>query len=151
MPNSQVQRLSSILNSSQFGSLMSSLSLPNSGDMGVGAFIRAIEQDAKRNPPAVRELLCRPRLRSQSLVEMRRVSSKRAVRRPAAAAAALAVAIAITMLVRAEAAAQLLVLAATKATRAAAARAERANHEFFWPFGLRLKCVIACSTSILTF
>ena len=34
--------MSSILNSSQFGSLMSSLSLPNSGDMGVGAFIPPI-------------------------------------------------------------------------------------------------------------
>jgi len=43
------QRLSSILNSSQFPALMASLSLPHTGSIGVEAFLAAIEEEAKKD------------------------------------------------------------------------------------------------------
>ena len=43
-----MSRLTSILNSAQFGQLMASLSLPATGGLGVDAFIRAIQEQAQR-------------------------------------------------------------------------------------------------------
>ena len=43
-----MSRLTSILNSAQFGQLMASLSLPATGGLGVDAFLKAIQEQAKK-------------------------------------------------------------------------------------------------------
>jgi len=43
-----VHRFTSLLNGHQYGALMSSLGLPNTGDIGVNAFIQAIQNEAKK-------------------------------------------------------------------------------------------------------
>lgn len=46
-----LDRMSQLLNGPQFNNLMSSLGLRHTGDIGVNGFLRAIEQEGKRNAP----------------------------------------------------------------------------------------------------